>query len=151
MVRRARDEERGAAVVDFVLVLLVLLPLVIGIFQLALVLHVRNTLASAAAFSLAILIASSRCLVMRACQSPAPIIEPLMRSPSHRPSAIEPITRRLNGVSPRRRISPRVTVTVARGINSNGGMVHSFARDGQAVTKSMISSTRPSKEGSRSA
>ncbi|HEX5916457.1 MAG TPA: TadE/TadG family type IV pilus assembly protein [Nocardioides sp.] len=41
--------ERGAAVVDFVLVLLVLLPLVIGILQLALVLHVRNTLASAAA------------------------------------------------------------------------------------------------------
>jgi hypothetical protein len=36
-------------VVDFVLVLLVLIPLVIGILQLALVLHVRNTLASAAA------------------------------------------------------------------------------------------------------
>lgn len=35
--------------VDFVLVLLVLLPLVLGILQLALVLHVRNTLASAAA------------------------------------------------------------------------------------------------------
>jgi Flp pilus assembly protein TadG len=46
---RARTGERGAAVVDFVLVLLVLLPLVIGILQLALVLHVRNTLASAAA------------------------------------------------------------------------------------------------------
>ena len=44
-----RTGERGAAVVDFVLVLLVLLPLVIGILQLALVLHVRNTLASAAA------------------------------------------------------------------------------------------------------
>ena len=49
MTRRARTDERGAAVVDFVLVLLVLLPLVIGILQLALVLHVRNTLASAAA------------------------------------------------------------------------------------------------------
>ncbi|WP_245734492.1 TadE/TadG family type IV pilus assembly protein [Nocardioides exalbidus] len=48
MIRRARTSERGAAVVDFVLVLLVLLPLVIGILQLALVLHVRNTLASAA-------------------------------------------------------------------------------------------------------
>jgi len=46
---RARTGERGAAVVDFVLVLLVLLPLVLGILQLALVLHVRNTLASAAA------------------------------------------------------------------------------------------------------
>lgn len=49
MSRRAHADERGAAVVDFVLVLLVLLPLVIGILQLALVLHVRNTLASAAA------------------------------------------------------------------------------------------------------
>ncbi|WP_374456226.1 TadE/TadG family type IV pilus assembly protein [Nocardioides sp.] len=44
-----RQGERGAAVVDFVLILLVLLPLVVGILQLALVLHVRNTLASAAA------------------------------------------------------------------------------------------------------
>ncbi len=49
MTTRARTGERGAAVVDFVLVLLVLLPLVLGILQLALVLHVRNTLASAAA------------------------------------------------------------------------------------------------------
>ena len=49
MARRTRANESGAAVVDFVLVLLVLLPLVIGILQLALVLHVRNTLASAAA------------------------------------------------------------------------------------------------------
>lgn len=49
MPGRARTGERGAAVVDFVLVLLVLLPLVLGILQLALVLHVRNTLASAAA------------------------------------------------------------------------------------------------------
>jgi Flp pilus assembly protein TadG len=47
--RPARAGERGSAVVDFVLVLLVLIPLVIGILQLALVLHVRNTLASAAA------------------------------------------------------------------------------------------------------
>jgi Flp pilus assembly protein TadG len=34
--------------VDFVLVLVVLLPLVLGIFQVALVLHVRNTLTAAA-------------------------------------------------------------------------------------------------------
>lgn len=47
MVRR-RDE-RGAAVVDFVLVLAILVPLVLGVLQLALTLHVRNTLASAAA------------------------------------------------------------------------------------------------------
>ena len=47
-VRRRAAPERGAAVVDFVLVLLLLLPLVTGILQLALVLHVRNTLASAA-------------------------------------------------------------------------------------------------------
>jgi Flp pilus assembly protein TadG len=40
--------ERGAAVVDFVLVLVVLVPLVLGIVQVALVLHVRNTLTSAA-------------------------------------------------------------------------------------------------------
>lgn len=42
-------QDRGSAVVDFVLVLLLLLPLVMGVLQLALVLHVRNTLASAAA------------------------------------------------------------------------------------------------------
>jgi Flp pilus assembly protein TadG len=35
-------------VVDFVLVLVVLLPLVLGIVHLALVLHIRNTLTSAA-------------------------------------------------------------------------------------------------------
>jgi Flp pilus assembly protein TadG len=40
--------ERGAAVVDFVLVLVVVLPLFLGILQVALVLHVRNTLTAAA-------------------------------------------------------------------------------------------------------
>jgi Flp pilus assembly protein TadG len=45
----AERDERGSAVVDFALVLLVLLPLVLGILHVALVLHVRNTLASAAA------------------------------------------------------------------------------------------------------
>ena len=40
--------ERGAAVVDFVLVLIVLVPLVLGILQVALVMQVRNTLAAAA-------------------------------------------------------------------------------------------------------
>ncbi|TCI95992.1 TadE/TadG family type IV pilus assembly protein [Aeromicrobium sp. IC_218] len=44
---RARDE-RGSAVVDFVLVMLVLVPLVLGVMQVALVLHVRNTLEAAA-------------------------------------------------------------------------------------------------------
>lgn len=44
----AVDRERGAAVVDFVLVLLVLLPLVFGILQVGLVIFVRTTLASAA-------------------------------------------------------------------------------------------------------
>jgi len=43
-----RRTSRGAAVVDFVLVLGLLVPLVLGILQLALVLFVRNTLASAA-------------------------------------------------------------------------------------------------------
>jgi Flp pilus assembly protein TadG len=45
--RRSRDR-RGAAVVDFVLVLVVLVPVFLGILQLALVLLVRNTLAAAA-------------------------------------------------------------------------------------------------------
>ena len=40
--------ERGAAVVDVVLVMVVLVPVVLGILQVALVLFVRNTLASAA-------------------------------------------------------------------------------------------------------
>lgn len=40
--------QRGSAVVDLVLVLLVLVPLVLGVLQVALVLYVRNTLASAA-------------------------------------------------------------------------------------------------------
>jgi Flp pilus assembly protein TadG len=44
---RVRDG-RGSAVVDFVLVLVVLIPLFLGIIQVALVLHVRNTLTSAA-------------------------------------------------------------------------------------------------------
>lgn len=46
--RRPVGGERGSAVVDFVFVMVVLLPLFFGIVQLALVLHVRNTLASAA-------------------------------------------------------------------------------------------------------
>lgn len=45
-MRRAGDA--GAAVVDIVLVMVVLVPVVVGILQLALVLMVRNTLASAA-------------------------------------------------------------------------------------------------------
>jgi Flp pilus assembly protein TadG len=45
---RSRADD-GSAVVDFVLVLVVLVPLFLGIVQVALVLHVRNTLTSAAA------------------------------------------------------------------------------------------------------
>jgi Flp pilus assembly protein TadG len=41
-------DERGAAVVDFVLVLLVVVPLLLGVLQVGLVLHVRNTLVAAA-------------------------------------------------------------------------------------------------------
>ena len=48
-MRRPVRSERGAAVVDIVLVLVVLVPLVLGILQVALVLFVRNTMASAAA------------------------------------------------------------------------------------------------------
>ncbi len=48
-MRLARTaDQRGAAVVDFVLVLVVLVPLFLGILQVALVLHVRNTLTAAA-------------------------------------------------------------------------------------------------------
>jgi Flp pilus assembly protein TadG len=43
-----RRSERGAAVVDVVLVMVVLVPVVLGIMQVALVLFVRNTLAAAA-------------------------------------------------------------------------------------------------------
>ncbi len=46
--RRSGRDERGAAVVDFVLVLVILLPMVLGVMQVALVLLVRNTLAAAA-------------------------------------------------------------------------------------------------------
>lgn len=45
---RSRRDDRGAAVVDFVLVLIVMVPLLLGILQLGLVLHVRNTLTAAA-------------------------------------------------------------------------------------------------------
>ncbi|WP_122816694.1 TadE/TadG family type IV pilus assembly protein [Nocardioides pantholopis] len=45
---RRRRGEGGAAVVDFVLVLVILVPLFLGILQVALVLLVRNTLAAAA-------------------------------------------------------------------------------------------------------
>jgi Flp pilus assembly protein TadG len=43
-----RSRQRGAAVVDFVLVLVVLIPVFLGILQVALVLFVRNTLTAAA-------------------------------------------------------------------------------------------------------
>lgn len=49
MCERRRDHrESGAAVVDFVLVLVLLIPLVLGILQVGLVMLVRNTLAAAA-------------------------------------------------------------------------------------------------------
>lgn len=48
MRTRRRRTDLGAAVVDFVLVLVVLVPLFLGILQVALVLHVRNTLTAAA-------------------------------------------------------------------------------------------------------
>lgn len=43
-----RAPERGSAVVDFVLVMALLVPIVLGIVQTGLVLHVRNTLTAAA-------------------------------------------------------------------------------------------------------
>lgn len=49
-MRRAhrRSSDGGSAVVDFVLVTVVAVPLVLGVIQLGLVLHVRNTLTAAA-------------------------------------------------------------------------------------------------------
>jgi Flp pilus assembly protein TadG len=44
----SRRTQRGSAVVDVVLVMVVLVPVVLGILQVALVLFVRNTLAAAA-------------------------------------------------------------------------------------------------------
>jgi Flp pilus assembly protein TadG len=44
----ARHHQRGAAVVDFVLVLVVLVPVFLGVLQVALVLFVRNTVTAAA-------------------------------------------------------------------------------------------------------
>jgi hypothetical protein len=46
---RPTRSERGAAVVDIVLVIVVLVPLFMGILQVALVLFVRNTMTAAAA------------------------------------------------------------------------------------------------------
>ncbi len=48
LARRGRGE-RGSAVVDFVMVMVILLPLFAALLQLSLVLHVRNTLSAAAA------------------------------------------------------------------------------------------------------
>jgi Flp pilus assembly protein TadG len=48
VARARRRGDRGSAVVDFVVVLVVLVPLFLGILQVALVLHVRNTLIAAA-------------------------------------------------------------------------------------------------------
>ncbi|MBZ5732902.1 pilus assembly protein [Nocardioides sp. TRM66260-LWL] len=46
---RDRRTDRGAAVVDAVLVMVLLVPIVLGVLQVALVLFVRNSVASAAA------------------------------------------------------------------------------------------------------
>lgn len=48
-LQRSQDAERGAAVVDFVLIGALLTLLFLAIVQLSLVLHVRNTLIDAAA------------------------------------------------------------------------------------------------------
>jgi Flp pilus assembly protein TadG len=48
MTRPAPHRETGAAVVEFVLVMVLLVPVVLGIAQVGLVLHVRNTATAAA-------------------------------------------------------------------------------------------------------
>ncbi|MBA2738364.1 MAG: pilus assembly protein [Nocardioidaceae bacterium] len=47
-MQRTRRSDEGAAVVDFVLVTALVVPLVLGVMQVGLVLHVRNTLTAAA-------------------------------------------------------------------------------------------------------
>jgi len=47
MARRPRGED-ASAVADFVLVMMLVIPIVLGVIQVGLVLHVRNTLTSAA-------------------------------------------------------------------------------------------------------
>lgn len=42
------ERDRGSAVADFCLVMVLLVPLVLGIMQVGFVLHIRNTLTSAA-------------------------------------------------------------------------------------------------------
>lgn len=44
----SRQSERGSAVVDFVLIMVLLIPIVLGVIQVGLVMQVRNTLAAAA-------------------------------------------------------------------------------------------------------
>lgn len=46
--RRPGCSQRGAAVVDFVLVLVVIVPVFLGVLQVSLVLYVRNTVTAAA-------------------------------------------------------------------------------------------------------
>lgn len=48
MIPRDRRDERGSAVVDFVLVSMLVVPLFLGLIQLGLFLYVRNTLTAAA-------------------------------------------------------------------------------------------------------
>lgn len=45
---RRRAADAGSAVVDFVLIMVIAVPLVLGVIQVGLVLHVRNTLAASA-------------------------------------------------------------------------------------------------------
>lgn len=46
-LRRRLKTETGSAVVEFTLISMILIPLVLGLMQIALVLHVRNTMTSA--------------------------------------------------------------------------------------------------------
>lgn len=45
---RTNASDRGSAVVDFCLVMVLLIPLVLGVIQVGIVLHVRNTMTAAA-------------------------------------------------------------------------------------------------------
>ncbi len=49
MVRRAATDDRGSAVAEFALVLILLIVLLLGVLQVAVYLHVRNVVAASAA------------------------------------------------------------------------------------------------------
>ncbi|HWU19957.1 MAG TPA: TadE/TadG family type IV pilus assembly protein [Nocardioides sp.] len=122
---RRSDSERGSAVVDFVLVVVLLVPLFLGLLQVALVLHVRNSLGSAAA--------EGARLAATVGSGPE---EGLART---RAQIVETVgTRYVNGVEPRRVLvdgAPAIEIVVHARVPALGlgGPAISFDVEGRAV------------------